>query len=287
MKFTVKWGALEVKVDWDGTTVVGAEASQLTEAQIDAMNVTALARALIDYKDTGYIRTGNPTCRNASEVVAEQDRFAQQQQEEGAADGRQGAHAAAGVAAESGGAAGSEGGAWEDSCPPCEDCPPCPLASRARPPQACSWTHPEESWGLVTCMENMRLGGTEMKGNGRDAFWPPSAKTRDWTLEDEIGIDNYTTAHCGSAPNLVGGPTEEWTHGDWLAAYYDEANQTHHANIVWSNGQLDPWSGGGHYGDEGRDGPLVQKLPGRNSGECMPMRHNTNPSIYPCVWVHL
>jgi hypothetical protein len=50
----------------------------------------------------------------------------------------------------------------------------------------------------------------------------------------------------GSAPNLVGGPTKDFTHGDWMAAYYDEANQTQHSNIVWSNGQLDPWSGGGH-----------------------------------------
>ena len=114
-------------------------------------------------------------------------------------------------------------------------------------------------------MDNFLLGGTAMKGNGRDVYWPPSAATRNWTLYDIVGPDLERPASCRSAPNIVGGPTKKWTHDDWLAAYYDEVNQLQHANIVWSNGQLDPWSGGGHYGVEGRDGPLVQAVPGKNS----------------------
>ena len=48
VKFTLKWGALEVAVDWNETTVAGGtDASHLTAAQIKAMNVTALARAMV------------------------------------------------------------------------------------------------------------------------------------------------------------------------------------------------------------------------------------------------
>lgn len=46
---------------------------------------------------------------------------------------------------------------------------------------------------------------------------------------------------------LFGGPQKANSWGDWISDYYDELNQTAHSNIVWSNGALDPWSGGGHY----------------------------------------
>ena len=161
----------------------------------------------IDYKDTGYIRTGTPTCRNTSELLANSGGDDVIHGAEEANSNSRQSDSSTHIAAASVAAAASDddddAAAWEDSCPPCDNCPPCPVASRAKPPQTCSWTHPEDSWGLVTCMDNMKLGGTAMKGNGRDAFWPPSAKTRDWTLEDEIGVDNLTAAHCGKTLNSI------------------------------------------------------------------------------------
>ena len=269
VKFTLKWGALEVHVDWNETS--GFDTGRLTKEQIGDMRIMELTRALLDFGDSAYIRTGSPTCQNTSsspttrdEVKPELNSKAGEELEDNPpistpptvpSDGEHG----------NGTAWNATGVLWQDSCPPCEACPPCPVASRARPPQDCKWTHPEEAWGLVSCMDNFLLGGTAMKGNGRDVFWPPSAASRSWTLEDIIGPDAEQPASCGSPPNIYGGPTKKWSHDDWLASYYDEANQLQHANIVWSNGMLDPWSGGGHYGAAGRDGPLVQAVSGKNS----------------------
>jgi len=46
-----------------------------------------------------------------------------------------------------------------------------------------------------------------------------------------------------------------------MTAYYGGRNVSHHRNIVWSNGALDPWSGQGVYPPGGGpDGPLVQNI---------------------------
>ena len=49
----------------------------------------------------------------------------------------------------------------------------------------------------------------------------------------------------------------------WMTAYYGGRNVSHHRNIVWSNGALDPWSGQGVYPEGGgpEEGkPMVQNI---------------------------
>ena len=47
----------------------------------------------------------------------------------------------------------------------------------------------------------------------------------------------------------------------WMTAYYGGRNVSHHRNIVWSNGALDPWSGQGVYPPGGGpEGPMVQNI---------------------------
>ena len=46
-----------------------------------------------------------------------------------------------------------------------------------------------------------------------------------------------------------------------MTAYYHGADLSKASNIVWSNGLLDPWSGGGVYPPGGGiDGPMVQNI---------------------------
>jgi len=53
--------------------------------------------------------------------------------------------------------------------------------------------------------------------------------------------------------------TDRWS--TWMQTYYGGRNVSHHRNIVWSNGALDPWSGQGVYpAGGGPDGPMVQPI---------------------------
>ena len=77
---------------------------------------------------------------------------------------------------------------------------------------------------------------------------------------------------------LYGGPRKAHAYGDWIAAYYHELNQTEYTNIVWSNGQLDPWSGGGHYATPGGiTVPHPPSLPLHDSSPASPRARHCAP----------
>ena len=83
---------------------------------------------------------------------------------------------------------------------------------------------------------------------------------------------SYRCRCVAAAEGLYGGPQLAHSHGDWIAAYYQEMNQTQVTNIVWSNGALDPWSGGGHYAFPGGiAGPAVQNLTAYGSTIALPI----------------
>ena len=69
---------------------------------------------------------------------------------------------------------------------------------------------------------------------------------------------------CGkyeATSGLPGGPLRSDAWSGWLSKYYHGADLSAVRNIVWSNGLLDPWSGGGVYPPGGGiDGPAVQNI---------------------------
>ena len=64
------------------------------------------------------------------------------------------------------------------------------------------------------------------------------------------------------AVGLRGAPMVSDAWSGWLSAYYGGRDVSHHRNIVWSNGALDPWSGQGVYPPVGGgpSGPMVQNI---------------------------
>merc|ERR1712216_554937 len=117
--------------------------------------------------------------------------------------------------------------------------------------------------------------GTQVRGVGGDSWWPPN-QNRSWSAETIRGPEDLelhpTCTDAFAARGLYGGPQSVHTHGDWIAAYYHEMNQTLYTNILWSNGALDPWSGGGHYAFPGGiAGPPVQNLSLDGSAIALPI----------------
>ena len=85
---------------------------------------------------------------------------------------------------------------------------------------------------------------------GRDIFWPPEVPDRDYTVESIVGprhLSSYGCAEEYADMGLRGAPMVSDAWSGWMTAYYGGRNVSHHTNIVWSNGMLDPWSGQGVY----------------------------------------
>eukprot|EP01051_Picozoa_sp_SAG22_P000157 SAG22_NODE_3_length_48349_cov_158.681180_18_plen_172_part_00 len=94
----------------------------------------------------------------------------------------------------------------------------------------------------MTCNENLHLINTELRGVGRDFFWPPNVD-RDWSLQSLVG---GRRGGCRDGPRDPSGyPAAADPMSSWLNDYYGGLKLAGTSNIVFSNGLLDPWSSGG------------------------------------------
>lgn len=262
VKYKLTMGAFELDVDWTDVTGSGKD---LTKQQVDDSRVAELIAGYVGFNAILANITGKDHCYGE-----ESDKFSR---DLAAAHARRFSPATSGADAAVVGAEAQVGG---DGCPPCDRCPPCPISTRKQPPQVCNGTHGSGmSWGLVTCNENMHLAATQVRGVGGDSWWPPN-QNRSWSAQTIRGpkdLPVHPTCTDGfAASGFYGGPQTVHSHGDWIAAYYGELNQTLYSNIVWSNGALDPWSGGGHYAFPGGiSGPPVQNLTADGSTIALPI----------------
>ena len=263
-------GGLGVRVDWNVSEPIGWQPADLNEADVRASGVLELVAALTDAVGVWYNLTGTKTCYG---IDYEQDApIGRRQSLLHVASGRSTlprepvppispAHSVEVMPAET----ASDYAPPCATCPPCDDCPQCPVASCH--PGTCSYDSPLSktfSWRTVTCNEDLNLYNLAVHGLGRDWSWPPSVYPRHVPTIDEIVGPHTKRTGCGNyeaREGLAGGPLEADPWAGWLSKYYHGPDLSAASNIVWSNGLLDPWSGGGVYPPGGGiDGPMVQNI---------------------------
>lgn len=239
VKYTLRMGDIEASVDWDESSGNG---NSLTEAQIRQSGVLDLVAGLRDAVAVWYNITHDRTCFDMgfSELAVETTESETEVLDVPMAS-------------------------CPERCPPCPDCPPCPVAHCEAGAGICDYKRELSktfSWTGVVYNEDLNLHNNNVQGVGRDMFWPPSVN-RGYTVEDIVGPHTMRTGPASrmDREGLYGAPTLSDRWSGWLEAYYGSSNITHHRNIVWSNGALDPWSGAGVYPvGGGPEGPMVQNI---------------------------
>ena len=124
--------------------------------------------------------------------------------------------------------------------------PPPPPSTAPTPPQPqpCTAGDKIPSWESIICNEKWNQVIYLLQGIGNDFFWPPNAP-RNWTYAKEV------TRAYNDCRNFYGGvrrgyPATNDPLSHWVDEYYGGRKSARAAsNIVFSNGQLDPWSTGG------------------------------------------
>jgi hypothetical protein len=256
VRFNLSLGDVRVAVDWGDATGNGEE---LTPDQIRASGALELAAAVSRAAAVWYNVTHDKPCFDISSGGSPTD---------AAAAAAAAAATAAPIWKKAPAAAAIAGGASCPACPPCDDCPPCPVSyCNWEDTTPCSYT-PELSktfsWEGICC--NDALSQIDVRGVGRDIFWPPGVPERNYTVESIVGPRSLSAGGCQAqydAMGLRGAPMVGDAWSGWMTAYYGGRNVSHHRNIVWSNGALDPWSGQGVYppgGGPQAGKPMVQNI---------------------------
>eukprot|EP00930_Biecheleria_cincta_P037998 TRINITY_DN26106_c0_g1_i1.p1 TRINITY_DN26106_c0_g1~~TRINITY_DN26106_c0_g1_i1.p1 ORF type:complete len:660 (+),score=60.60 TRINITY_DN26106_c0_g1_i1:58-2037(+) len=253
VSYSLTLGKIHVDIDW--AEAVGNGAS-LSESDIRDSGVLDLAQAIASASGVWYNVTQDQKCWDIPAAESQQHSSRDRKN------------------ISSGDAATSTIKASDcPACPPCDDCPPCGVSRCETDAKQCSHrqTLPKTfSWEGISVNDD--LSQIAAHGLGKDIFWPPSKGQpdgihqilpRNYTVEMVVGPHKEEPGYNSEydAEGLYGAPTVSDPWSNWLTAYYGGRNVSHHTNIIWSNGLLDPWSGMGVYPPGGGpNGPMIQKV---------------------------
>ena len=98
-------------------------------------------------------------------------------------------------------------------------------------------------WNTLVCNEGINLVNWWAQGMGDDLYWPPN-QPQGTTMESMISTSLLYCKYYESI-GLFGLPHKEDLYSKWLDTIYGGLRIQYASNIVFSNGNLDPWSPAG------------------------------------------
>mmetsp|Transcript_2508 Transcript_2508/g.5510 ORF Transcript_2508/g.5510 Transcript_2508/m.5510 type:complete len:590 (-) Transcript_2508:204-1973(-) len=99
------------------------------------------------------------------------------------------------------------------------------------------------AWNALVCNDGINLVNWWAQGVGADLYWPPN-QPRNYTMQSLVPLSLDFCAFLGQA-GLYGAPSKGDVWAEWLDTVYGGTRIQYASNIVFSNGDLDPWSPAG------------------------------------------
>jgi lysosomal Pro-X carboxypeptidase len=98
---------------------------------------------------------------------------------------------------------------------------------------------PGDGWNALTCNEGLNLVNWWVQGVGNDLYWPPN-QPRGYTMDEMV---QHSLDYCVAfrAQGLYGIPEEKDVYSLWEDTVYGGTRLQYATNIVFTNGNLDPW----------------------------------------------
>jgi hypothetical protein len=98
-------------------------------------------------------------------------------------------------------------------------------------------------WNTLVCNEGINLVNWWAQGMGEDLYWPPN-QPQGTTLESMIATSLLYCQYYETV-GLYGLPQKADLYSKWLDTVYGGLRTQYASNIVFTNGDLDPWSPAG------------------------------------------
>ncbi|KAJ1397477.1 hypothetical protein B484DRAFT_458691, partial [Ochromonadaceae sp. CCMP2298] len=227
VRFSVTAGGVGVQVDWDSRESNGYSAEQVGASGALELIAAAARGVQVWYNVTGEMACADWSLRGQDQGQGQKQKQKQKQGQRRSLSRQARAHAPASTSVSASASASSTAGAPTSTSTTC----------------TASTLDAGTAWNALVCNDGINLVNWWAQGVGADLYWPPN-QPRNYTMQSLVPLSLDFCAFLGQA-GLYGAPSKGDVWAEWLDTVYGGTRIQYASNIVFSNGDLDPWSPAG------------------------------------------